>query len=93
MNERYLKSSDNKKLSVRGSVIEVAYEVNCPFRDRINELEDEVAILLEEIEELKEVIKENKEMILSLSRSHASLLRMNEILAEKLMEKHKKLSP
>ncbi len=71
----------------------MAYDVNCPFKDRINELEDEVSILLDEIEDLKDVIKENKEMIISLSKSHAALLRMNEILAEKLMESRKKLSP
>ncbi len=73
-------------------MIKVAYDVNCPFKDRISELEDEVNILLDEIDELKDALKENKEMIISLSKSHAALLRMNEILAEKLMEK-KKLSP
>jgi len=67
----------------------VACDIDCPFQNRINELEEEVAVLFDEIGDMKKTIEENKNIILSLSRSHASLVRMNEILAEKLMEKRK----
>ncbi len=67
----------------------MACDEDCPYQDRINELEEEVSVIFDEIEDMKEMIKENKELITSLSRAHASIIRMNEILAEKLMEKRK----
>ncbi len=58
---------------------------------RLDSLEDEVEVIHSRIDSLEELIKETRKMLIALSNSHAAIIKMNEILAKKLVEKNNRI--
>ena len=54
---------------------------------RLESLEEEIEVVHSRIDAVEDMIKETRQMLVSLGNSHAAIVKMNEILAKKLLEK------
>ena len=54
---------------------------------RLESLEEEIEVVHSRIDAVEDMIKETRQMLVSIGNSHAALVKMNEILAKKLLEK------
>ncbi len=57
---------------------------------RLDSLEEEIEVLHSRIDSLEELMRETRQMLVSLSNSHAAIVKMNELLAKKVLEQKAK---
>ena len=53
---------------------------------RMDSIEEEIEVLHSRIDSIEEMVRETRQMVVSLSNSHAAIVKMNELLAKKVLE-------